>query len=139
MDLLNKALQEAGKDSEHQIKIVLDKTGSDKELGDIRYNIINLVLSEGDTNEQFRWGPNTANPITGEMVSATANVWATHILREYISTIRKYIRFHVYSPAWKMKPFSENIVEFIYANINTQNLQCSHLYSGASGRHSLLS
>ena len=124
-DLLNKALQEAGRDSDYQIKITLDKSGSDKELGDIRYNVLNLILSEDETPEQFRWGPNVANPVTGKAVSATATVWLTPILSEYISLIRRYIRFQVYPPAWKMKPFSQETMDFIHENVETKNLQCS--------------
>ncbi|MCZ0933431.1 MAG: hypothetical protein OXJ52_09825 [Oligoflexia bacterium] len=125
-DLLNTALQAAGRGSNHQIKIVLD--GSlDKELGDIRYNILNLIHSEGETPKEFEWGPNIANPITGEVISATANVWVTHILSNYISIIRNYIRFHVYPPAWTIQPFSEKTANFIDENVNTKNLQCADL------------
>ena len=126
VDLLNKALEEAGRDSKHKIKIILDDS-EDKEVGDIRYNILNLILSESDTPEQLRWGANVANPITGEVVSATATVWLTRVLSDYISLIRRYIRFHVYPPAWKMKPFSPDTAQFIYENVNKNKLQCSEL------------
>ena len=74
-----------------------------------------MILSEGEkSNEHFQLGPNVANPITGEVIVATtANVWLNRILSEYISIVRRYIRFRVYSPAWKMKPFSQDMVTFI--------------------------
>ena len=123
--LLNKALEEADKSSKNKIKIVLNKSGADKDLGDIRYNILNLILIESINSKQFRWGSNIANPITGEVVSATANVWVNYHISDYIDIVRNYIRFRVYSPAWKMKPFSPETVEFIYENAN--HLQCGDL------------
>ena len=125
--LLNTALQEAGKNSDYEIKMILDKSGADKEIGDIRYNIINLILSEGESAEQFKLGRNIANPLTGEVVSAVVNVWLNYILKEYISIVRRYIRFHVYPPAWKMKPFSKDMMTFIHDNVETKNLQCGDL------------
>ena len=125
--LLNKALKEAERNSRHKIKTTLDKTGADKEVGDIRYNILNVIFSEGEKPEHFQLGENTANPITGEIISATANVWLNLILSEYRSIVRRYIRFHIYSPAWKMKPFSEDMVDLIDNEWKIRNLQCSNL------------
>lgn len=125
--LLNKALKEAGRGSGYSIKINLDKTGADKEVGDIRYNILNMILSEGEEPEHFQLGKNIANPITGEVVAATANVWLNRIFSEYISIVRNYIRFHIYSPAWKMKPFSEDMVNLIHKELEIKNLQCGGL------------
>ena len=125
--LLNTVFKEAEKDSGYKIKVTLDRTGADKEVGDIRYNILNLVLSEGEKFEHFRLGSNIANPITGEIISTTANVWVNRIFSEYISTVRRYIRFHVYPPAWKMNPFSEDVMTLIQGNVETKNLQCGRL------------
>ena len=125
--LLNKAFLQAGRDSDYQIKIRLDKSGEDKDLGDIRYNILNLIFSESEAPEQFTKGRNVANPFTGEVVATTANVWLTPILNEYISLIRKYIRFHIYPPTWKMHPFSKSAMDSIYKSIEVKNLQCADL------------
>ena len=128
LDLLNKALQEAGRDSDHKIKIILD-TSEDKEVGDIRYNILNLIVSEGKAGGGLLGlGPNVANPITGEVVSATANVWVSNILNKYISIVRRYIRFHVYPPAWKMKPFSHDITVSLQEWMNSKTPQCGDLF-----------
>ena len=126
VDLVNKALEEAAKGSQHKITLVLDSTGADKEAGDIRYNILNMILSEGETPEQFRWGRNIVNPVTGEVISAASNVWVNHILKDYISIVRNYIRFQIYPPAWRMKPFSRQTADFI-ENMNIRNLQCNDL------------
>ena len=124
---LNKALKEAGRKSGYKIKITLDKTNADKEVGDIRYNILNVILSEGEESEHFQLGENVANPITGEIVATTANVWLNRILSEYLSIVRRYIRFRIYSPAWKMKPFSQDMVNSIDNEWKIKNLQCNNL------------
>ena len=127
MDLLNLALREAGKDSDYKLKAVLD-TSEDKEVGDIRYNILNLIVSEGKSGAGLLGlGPNVANPITGEVVSATANVWVSNMLEEYIGIVRGYIRFHVYPPAWKMRPFSKDMTALLKEQINKKAPKCGAL------------
>ena len=129
LNLVNKALEIAGRDSGHKIKVTLDSS-EDKEVGDIRYNILNLIVSEGKTESgQLGLGPNVANPITGEVVSATANVWVSNVLSRYIALVRKYIRFRVYPPAWKMKPFSEEVAVDLKQKINEKTPNCGDLYT----------
>ena len=130
--LLNRAFSEAGEGSDYQIKITLDPSEEGKNLGDIRYNILNLILSENESVKQFPQGNNIANPFTGEVVSATANVWLTPILNEYIHLIRRYIRFQVYPSLWKMPTFSQETMNFLLEmdsssrgeGIDLKNLQC---------------
>ena len=112
----NKAFQEAGKDSNYKIRVVLDES-TDRELGDIRYNIINLIVSTDSEGGALGYGPRIANPITGEILSATANVWVTNIIDSYITLVRKYIRFHVYPPSWKLLPESPGVSDFIHEKI----------------------
>ena len=128
IDLLNLAFEEAGKDSNHKMKMVLDKSEA-KEVGDVRYNILNLIVSEGkSTVGLLGLGPNVANPITGEVVSATANVWVSNILNNYINLIKSYIQFQVYPPTWKMKPFSKDIRVSLQKQINKKTPKCGELY-----------
>ena len=134
MNLLNKAFQEAGRDSDHKIRIVLDSKGDDKEVGDIRYNILNLMVSEGKSSGGLLGlGPNVANPITGEVVSATANVWVSNILGIYINIVRKYIRFQVYPPAWTLQPFSQEVAHSLQETISQSAPQCGDLFLQSSG------
>ena len=114
--LLDKEFQEAGKDSSHKIRVVLDES-EDKELGDIRYNIINLILSPQSEGFLLGYGPNIANPITGEILSATANVWVTQTIDQYVVLLRRYIRFHIYPPAWKPLPKSPGVTGFMQEKI----------------------
>ena len=124
---MNLTLQEAGKDSDHKIKVVLEPSEA-QEVGDIRYNILNLIVSEGKSQiGLLGLGPNVANPITGEVVSATANVWVSNILSDYIEVVKNYIRFHVYPPAWKMKPFSQDVTASLQEQINKKTPKCGDL------------
>ena len=109
-----------------QIQIVLDE-GEDKDTADIRYNLLNLILSEGEADNQFHLGHNIVDPVTGEVISAAANVWINLILKDYIFLVRRYIRFQVYPPAWKPPPpFSPEIFDFIRDNLQTENGQCTN-------------
>ena len=115
--LLNRAFEIASEGSKNKIKITLDKTGADKGVGDIRYNIINLVVSDSVSGGLFGLGPNVANPITGEAISATANVWVSNIVASYINTVRAYIRFQIYPPSWRMWSFPYGVTDFIHERI----------------------
>ena len=113
----NKVFEEAGKGSDYKIKLVLDE--QDQELGDLRYDmILNLMVSETQSEAIFLgWGPNVSNPITGEIISATANVWVTKVIDQYVDLLRKYIRFNAYPPAWKLLPESPGVTDFIHEKI----------------------
>ncbi len=113
----DKAFQEAGKGSDHKIRIVLDES-EDKELGDIRYNIINLMYSKASqAGFLLGFGPNISNPVTGEVVSATANVWINHIIDLYTNILRKYIRFHIFPPLWRLLPDSPAVTWLMHEKI----------------------
>ena len=128
LKLVNRALQIAGRDSDHKIKVTLDHR-EDKEVGDIRYNILNLIVSEGKADGGLLGlGPNVANPITGEVISATANVWISNILGKYIALVRRYVRFRVYPPAWTMQPFSKKVRTSLQEWIDKKNPECGDTY-----------
>ena len=114
--LLNRAFQIAAEGSKNKIKIVLDES-EDKGVGDIRYNVLNMIVSEADGGGLFGLGPNVANPITGEAISATANVWVSNMVASYIKILRFYIRFHIYPPAWKIRPSSYGVTDFLHERI----------------------
>ena len=121
IELENKAFQEAGKYSDRKITMVLDES-EDKELGDIRYNIINMVMTKSlpkGSSLVVGFGPNVSNPITGEIVSATANVWVSYILDIYTFLLRRYIRFHLWPSPWKLLPSSPGVSDFLHEKIQT--------------------
>lgn len=109
------AKQENGKCKASQIKLVPGE--EDQELGDTRYNILNLILRENEKPEQFSLGNNIANPLTGEIISATVNVWVNHILNEYVDILRKYVRLQIWPPAWKFSSESKGITDFLHEKI----------------------
>ena len=112
----NRVFQEAGKYSPRKIRVVLDES-EDKELGDLRYNIINLVVSKSQVWTAFGFGPSIANPITGESVSATANVWVSSIENVFINMVRRYMRFHIWPLPWKLLPSSPGVSDFLHEKI----------------------
>ncbi|MCZ0933430.1 MAG: hypothetical protein OXJ52_09820 [Oligoflexia bacterium] len=121
VELINEAFERIGGD---KLKVVLDPN-EEKEVGDTRYNILNLIVTKGKSGAGLLGlGPNVANPITGEVVSATANVWVSNMLNIYIDVVRRYIRYHVYPPSWTMYPFSQDVVASIQNQIDEKNPKC---------------
>lgn len=82
----NLAFKNAGTD----ISVELDES-IDVDLGDIRYNTINLIETFSDT-DLFGFGPVITDPFTGEIISASSNVHLTTIKASVISFLRNYIR-----------------------------------------------
>jgi hypothetical protein len=81
----NSAFEAAGAKS----KVIIDTT-KDVNLGDTRYNIINLIetLNAGDL---FGIAGTIVDPQTGEVISGTANVHITPIKESVVSKVREYI------------------------------------------------
>ncbi|MEQ1878716.1 MAG: zinc-dependent metalloprotease, partial [Bdellovibrionia bacterium] len=73
------------------LKIELD-TSFDAQLGDLRYNTINLIESVDIGRGLLGFGPSITDPYTGEIISATANVHVTPIKGNVIGNLRNYIR-----------------------------------------------
>ncbi len=83
-------------------KIVLkDAPSDDKDLGDIRYNIINL---NNDLGGLLGLGPSLADPDTGEIISATSNLYVETERKSVLASLRRYVgeqigqRFDFMSP-----------------------------------------
>ena len=118
IEVVNQEFQEAGKNSDRKIRIVLAADDDRKELGDIRWNILNLIVTESAQSGLLGYAPNVSHPITGEVLSATANVWVTRILKEYVYTLKEYIRFNIYPPPWKWKPSFNGVSDFLVETIS---------------------
>lgn len=71
------------------IEVLIDES-KDVELGDTRYNMINLVESINGGN-YYGLAGTIVDPRTGEVISGTANVQVTPIRNTVISTIREYV------------------------------------------------
>lgn len=72
------------------LDIVLDET-LDVELGDLRYNAINIIENLTASN-LFGFGPSVTDPFTGEIISATTNVHLTPIREQIIAELKSYIK-----------------------------------------------
>lgn len=84
----DRAFQEAFKGSGRSMRVTLGK--GDVQLGDLRYNVINLIDQLQQSN-LFGFGPSISDPDTGEIISATSNVHVGSVRSSVISAIRGYI------------------------------------------------
>ncbi len=116
--LWNKTSLEAAKGTgKSPIQITLNEK-SDQELGDTRFNILNLIETKTEQKSSLLgFAPSIANPTTGEVISGTANVYVTNIVDEYIHIIRNYIRFHIFPPIWKWLPTNQGTSLYIKEQI----------------------
>ncbi|MFS4458238.1 zinc-dependent metalloprotease [Bdellovibrio sp. HCB2-146] len=83
----NEAFAKAGVQN---LAIVLDEE-HDVELGDLRYNAINIIENL-TASSLFGFGPSVTDPFTGEIISATTNVHLTPIREALISEMKEYIK-----------------------------------------------
>ncbi|MBL6989845.1 MAG: zinc-dependent metalloprotease [Bacteriovoracaceae bacterium] len=73
------------------ITVELD-TSHDVELGDIRYNIINVVDTKYGSS-LVGFGPSIFDSLSGEIVSATTNIYINPYREGVIETLRNYIKY----------------------------------------------
>ena len=79
----------------------------DVDLGDLRYNIINFVDDvEGNNSNVGGYGPSVADTKSGEIISATANIYVPVYRRGLERVVRKYIYYKL-GAYNKRNPFGE--------------------------------
>ena len=86
----------------------------EKDLGDLRYNIINLV--EKDSNLRsglLGWGPSYTNPNTGQIIGATANIFITSEKQEWFDYVKMYVLYEVFQAHKKTE--EENKIHVVSA------------------------
>ena len=117
-DLWNKAFEKASEGTgKAPIQIVLDES-QDQKLGDTRFNILNLIkMKEEQKSGLYGIGPNVANPVTGEVISGTANVYVSQVVDHLTHLVRQYIRFHVFPPVYKLVPSSKGMSKFLHEKV----------------------
>ena len=88
--------------------VILDEESGDVELGDIRYNVLNLIAPENfvGLNPFAGLGPSVADFETGEIISATANVYLDNIYIHTLNSIYSYIQ----SRSGLIRPFTERMI-----------------------------
>ncbi|MCZ0933235.1 MAG: zinc-dependent metalloprotease, partial [Oligoflexia bacterium] len=80
----------------------------EKELGDLRYSLINLV--EKDANVEsglLGWGPSYANPNTGEIIGASANIFITKETQRWYDFVQRYVRYELFEKDQKTSADNE--------------------------------
>lgn len=82
----NETFKAAGSD----IEVILDESKS-VSLGDIRYNIINIVDTK-DGSGLLGYGPSIVDSESGEIISATTNIYANPFREGLINSIRNYVK-----------------------------------------------
>ena len=100
IDIWNKAFEIITKNTDKRIKIELVKNKNGdyekKQLGDIRFNIINLILKRINTKSIFL---GVALPIvdihTGQTIAGANNIIIHNIEESFFNAVRQYIRFEI--------------------------------------------
>ena len=66
----------------------------DVNIGDIRYNVINII-DDKDRGRTLGFGPSVADPLSGEIISATTNIYLNPIRSSLVSTLRHYVYYRL--------------------------------------------
>jgi hypothetical protein len=85
LELWNEGFKRAGTD----IRLRIDETKT-VSVGDIRYNILNLI-DVVDNGNILGYGPTIVDTETGEIVSATSNVYVNPMREGLIRMMRRYV------------------------------------------------
>ena len=95
--IYNQAFEYLTKNSDKKIKVELVKD-EEKNLGDLRYNIINLVKSEDLEGGSGLLGvaPSYVNPNTGQIIATTSNILIHNLENTLDNYIRNYIRYEIF-------------------------------------------
>jgi len=98
MAVYNRAFEIIADGEDPKIQFQLAQ-GEEKQLGDMRYNIINLIKIEDlatDRSGVLGFAPSHSNPETGQFISGVSNI-AIHSLEEgFIRLIRDYTRYEIF-------------------------------------------
>ena len=96
----DQAFQHITKGTGKKIRIVLAEEEGNKDLGDLRYNIINLIKTKEAATRKggilFGMAPSYAHADTGQIIGTTANVVINNIEGHFLAKVRAYIRYEIY-------------------------------------------
>ena len=117
--IYNQAFQILTKDADKKIKVVLDETER-KDLGDTRYNIINLFYAEEIGTASlvrnsilFGVAPSYVNPNTGQVLGATANIILHNLLQQSFFKVKSYTRYEIFQKNKKTEEENKiHVVDF---------------------------
>ena len=96
--IYDQAFEHLSQGRDKRIKVELVKT-EEKDLGDLRYNILNLVKARDIGvigGGLLGVAPSYANPDTGQIIGATANILIHNQERNFDDVVRNYIRYEIF-------------------------------------------
>lgn len=99
VDIWNRAFQIITRDSGKTIRVKLADKEGDKDLGDLRYNILNLVkvtTLRGQRSSLAGIAPSFIKADTGQIVGTTSNVFIHNISKIYEKYVADYIRYEIF-------------------------------------------
>ncbi|MBT3983323.1 MAG: hypothetical protein HOE90_18360 [Bacteriovoracaceae bacterium] len=85
-----RAWDQAFIDAKTGIRVEVDED-HDVALGDVRYNVINIVDSDVQEAWLLGYGPSLTDHLSGEIISATSNLYAGPMKQILIGTLQDYI------------------------------------------------
>ena len=132
INLWNQVFQKAGIVCPQKDCFILDES-KDVDLGDIRYNVFNLIHPQ-DLSGRFSWagyGPSVSNFETGEVISATANMALNIKYNSIAATINHYIMdaYGLDASYWKALRLKRN-GSSSYSNVSGLDFLKKQLFSG---------
>lgn len=83
INLWQQAFEKAG------MKINIRIEPGDKPIGDIRYNLLNIITD--DTGDNGGFGPSFNDALTGEVISAVSNIYTSGDRDIYFRSLRTYV------------------------------------------------
>ena len=124
ISIYNQAFAYIMKGADKQIKVELVET-EEKDLGDLRYNIINLIKSEDVSTLSGLLGaaPSYSNANTGQIIGTTANIIIHSLEKGFNLAVRNYIRYELFQKHKRSKKENERHVVTPYMKKNIEN-QC---------------
>ena len=99
VEIWNRAFQIITEGSDKTIKVVLAEGEGDKDLGDLRYNILNLVKVKtlvGQRSSLVGRAPSFVKADSGQIVGTTSNVFIHNISKIYEKYVADYIRYEIF-------------------------------------------
>ncbi|MBC6415977.1 MAG: hypothetical protein GDA46_06285 [Bdellovibrionales bacterium] len=94
ISIYNQAFKKFTKNSNSKVRVELSE--EEKDLGDIRYNIINIIESEKDSNNLLGIAPSFADVETGQIIGATSNILVNKLEEIYFVKVKSYVRYEIF-------------------------------------------
>ena len=121
IEIYNQAFKYLTKNSDKKLQIEL-VTDEDQDLGDLRYNILNLVKTQDLAGNSFGGllgvAPSYVNPDTGQIIGTTSNIIIHNQEVSFDKMVRQYIRYEIFHKDKRTK--EENNIHAVSPHIRKQ-------------------